>query len=221
VIVFADVIPPTTKDPTLSWIWQMATSFGATCSTDLTGKTTHLIAVDPATSKAKAARLYGHSIHVVTPGWLLDSTARWAIQDEERYALPVNVPDEETNTSVDDDEDERLNLDWAEADREVEDFINESGIDDAWDTDSDATHQFVDFRRKKRRHRHESGGESENSGEEDDRPFLAIRRARAKRRGKSHLSKVTTVSGNTTDNDMNSDMSSLDDFAGVLDSAID
>ncbi|KAI8880547.1 hypothetical protein K501DRAFT_224695 [Backusella circina FSU 941] len=233
VIVFADVIPPTTKDPTLSWIWQMATSFGATCSTDLTGKTTHLIAVNAFCSKVKAARLYGHSIHVVTPGWLLDSTARWAIQDEGGYALPAALsplPDEgeTTSTSVDDEEEEeeKLNLDWAEADREVEDFINESGIDDTGDTDSDATNTIVDFRRKKRRHKYQNSSESggENSGEEEEhpkRPFLAIRRARAKRRGKSHLSKVTTVSGNSTDNELNSDMSSLDDFAGVLDSTID
>lgn len=45
IIAFTDVIPKKIKDPTLSWIWQMATSFGAVCSMDLTGKTTHLIAV--------------------------------------------------------------------------------------------------------------------------------------------------------------------------------
>jgi RNA polymerase II subunit A-like phosphatase len=44
IIAFTDVIPQI-KDPSLSWIWQMANSFGAVCSMDLTGKTTHLIAV--------------------------------------------------------------------------------------------------------------------------------------------------------------------------------
>ncbi|KAG2232930.1 hypothetical protein INT48_006184 [Thamnidium elegans] len=79
IITFTDVIPQI-KDPTLSWIWQMATSFGATCSMDLTGKTTHLIAVK-FSSKVKAAREYGHSIHVVTPAWLLDSTSSCGIDD--------------------------------------------------------------------------------------------------------------------------------------------
>lgn len=50
IIAFTDVIPQM-KDPRLSWIWQMATSFGATCSMDLTGKTTHLIAVKVSNNK--------------------------------------------------------------------------------------------------------------------------------------------------------------------------
>jgi RNA polymerase II subunit A-like phosphatase len=158
-ITFSDVIlsPDNIKDPTLSWIWQTATSFGATCSVDLTGKTTHLIAMATSKSKVKAAREYGHaSIHVVTPAWLLDSTARWQIQPEENYAVEEVEPEHPEHTTLDleflsgqskkssndeeDEEDEDLieNINWDEANREVEDFINESGIDDVWDdTDSD------------------------------------------------------------------------------------
>lgn len=157
----ADVIPTKLKDPTLSWIWQMASSFGATCSMDLTGKTTHLIAVKANSNKVKAAREYGHSIHVVTPAWLLDSTARWTIQDENAYDLPEIDLENPESTSLDDLEDDSAfedernqeeeeeeevieNVDWDEADREVEDFINESGIDDVWDTeDSDTVERWV------------------------------------------------------------------------------
>ncbi|CEI95251.1 Putative Protein phosphatase [Rhizopus microsporus] len=148
VVSFApDVIPVYLKDPTLSWIWQMATSFGATCSTDLTGKTTHLIAVKW-DSKVKAAKEYGHS-KIVTPAWLLDSTARWKKQDEEMYALPdAELSDIENPDSVSlednlfDEKEEELieNVDWDEISKEVDDFMNESGIDDDGDTtDSEST----------------------------------------------------------------------------------
>lgn len=157
IITFSDVIlsPDNVKDPTLSWIWQTATSFGATCSVDLTGKTTHLIAIATSKSKVKAAREYGHaSIHVVTPAWLLDSTARWQIQPEENYSVEEVEPENPEHSTLDleflsgqdgkknnsdtTEEDLIENINWDEANREVEDFINESGIDDVWDdTDSD------------------------------------------------------------------------------------
>jgi RNA polymerase II subunit A-like phosphatase len=85
----------------------------------------------------------------VTPAWLLDSTARWSIQNEEYYTLPeIDIENpESTLLDLDDstfdnelnseEEEEKVNLDWEEANREVEDFINESGIDDIWETDSD------------------------------------------------------------------------------------
>ncbi|KAI8991116.1 hypothetical protein BDF20DRAFT_23210 [Mycotypha africana] len=187
IITFSDTILPNqnTKDPTLSWIWQMATSFGAMCSIDLTGKTTHLVAIETSRHKVKAARKYGSpSLHVVTPAWLLDSTAKWAIQPEENYpvlpthpphalsdssdseeaeeendmdenaseggnmaragtvAIPLLTPKSEDTQSRDEEDARRLNghdhhliedINWDEADREVEEFINESGIDDVWE----------------------------------------------------------------------------------------
>ena len=149
IITFSDMIlSPDLKDPTLSWIWQMATSFGATCSIDLTGKTTHLIAVSTSKNKVHAAREYGHC-KIVTAQWLLDSTARWKIQPEEKYEIKeyqipspkLSTEDEEQGLQDDQEEqeDELIeNINWDDANREVEDFINESGIDDIWgDTDSD------------------------------------------------------------------------------------
>jgi RNA polymerase II subunit A-like phosphatase len=46
-VVFSGVIPINTKTIAAnSWIWRMATSFGAECLTELLGKVTHLIAVN-------------------------------------------------------------------------------------------------------------------------------------------------------------------------------
>ncbi|KAG0166824.1 Carboxy-terminal domain (CTD) phosphatase [Apophysomyces sp. BC1034] len=160
-IVFSGVIP-LQQDPQTSWIWQLAESFGAVCSLELTGKITHLIAAKAGTSKVNAARHSGRLIKVVTPAWLLDTTSRWKIQNEERYALPstpsppgegeIENP-ESTPLDLDDgafdDEDIGLveNIDWEEADREVEDFINESGTD-VWDTESEAVERQVRQQRR-------------------------------------------------------------------------
>ncbi|KAI9357156.1 HAD-like domain-containing protein [Pilaira anomala] len=243
IIAFTDVIPQM-KDPSLSWIWQMATSFGATCSMDLTGKTTHLIAVKFG-SKAKAAREYGHSIHIVTPAWLLDSTASWSIQDEDKYAIdetpastPLELDDEEEEEDTFNSETEKVILDWDEANREVEDFINESGIDDIWDTDSD-TKKLISIkkspfvvenmrtRKRVKESNDKSGGESGGDGSEDDEvtnQFLAVRRRyhNPKKRVKSQLSQVTTASSSqcTSGNNSDDDLSSLDDLVGILDEAV-
>ncbi|CAO3654544.1 unnamed protein product [Mucor fragilis] len=246
IITFSDVIlSPDLKDPTLSWIWQMATSFGATCSLDLTGKTTHLIAVSTSKNKVHAAREYGHC-KIVSPLWLLDSTARWKIQPEEAYELKeYQIPSPKTSTedeeqALQDDQEapeEELveNINWDDANREVEDFINESGIDDIWgDTDSDTVESPLPIPSHGWKRKRDSGGESGGDGSDDDTTtssistasgpsILAVRRLKAKRRGKSHLSKVTTApsstctSGNTSDNED----SSLDDFAGILDKALE
>lgn len=45
-LVFSGVIPLQQRNPEESWIWRMASSFGATCVSDLTGKVTHLIAAN-------------------------------------------------------------------------------------------------------------------------------------------------------------------------------
>ncbi|KAG2196900.1 hypothetical protein INT47_005124 [Mucor saturninus] len=222
IIAFSDVIPPM-KDPTFSWIWQMATSFGAMCSMDLTGKTTHLIAVKSG-SKVKAAREYGHSIHTVTPAWLLDSTARWQIQNEENYALTNSDESDTESTPLleeeDEEEEQEVLVDWEDADREVEDFINESGIDDVWDTDSDTTTDSPQMRKSWKRKREKEGSGGESGGDDDsDSIILAVkRRARVTKRGKSHLSKVTTAPSSqcTTDDDLGS----LDDFVDILDDAL-
>lgn len=45
-VVFSGIIPLHQTKPEESWIWRMATSFGANCFHELTGKITHLIAAN-------------------------------------------------------------------------------------------------------------------------------------------------------------------------------
>ncbi|KAI9269858.1 hypothetical protein BY458DRAFT_510632 [Sporodiniella umbellata] len=232
-----DLIPTNIRDPTLSWIWQMATSFGGSCSTDLTGKTTHLITIRHDT-KVKTAKEHGHA-HIVTPAWLLDSTARWALQPEELYSLPEEV-DLESIEEAEKDEKSELDVDWDEVNKEVEDFMNESGIDDDGDTtDSDSTTHVnkvdsptASLHKKWKRKRALAGYDDSTLPEDEEN---AIAKKRHPKRGKSQLSKVTLMhshdipeestaseSDTTTTNPYNNsvanseDEDDLDSFVGVL-----
>ncbi|KAL0075274.1 hypothetical protein J3Q64DRAFT_1704091 [Phycomyces blakesleeanus] len=246
-LVFSGVIP-LHQEPSQSWLWQLAISFGANCELELTGKVTHLIAAKPGTSKVKAALKYGKRISIVTPAWLVDSTSRWAIQDEALYGLAQpSTPQEIENpesTPLDfedafEDADNSLveNIDWDEADREVEDCMNESGTD-VIDTDSDTVESPLGPPFKGKRKRYASGdGEDEESDEDSDQPRIRIRRpsrsrsplsarrAETAQRGRSHLSKVTTANSSdgseSPSNESDSSSSFLDDLAGELDDEID
>lgn len=64
-----------------------------------------------------------------------------SLLDLDDSAFENELLDDEEQELIDDEEQQEEevieNVDWDEANREVEDFINESGIDDVWDTDSD------------------------------------------------------------------------------------
>ncbi|KAI8882516.1 hypothetical protein K501DRAFT_333962 [Backusella circina FSU 941] len=137
--VFSGVIP-LHQAPQNSLIWKTATTFGAECGLELTGKVTHLIAASTGTSKVNAARKY-KKIHIVTPDWLTESTARWEIQPEEQYQLQMLSP---APSEVDNPESTALEfedvggyepevgavLDWNEADKEVDDLLGEVDSDE-------------------------------------------------------------------------------------------
>ncbi|KAI9031939.1 hypothetical protein CLU79DRAFT_730794 [Phycomyces nitens] len=246
-LVFSGVIP-LHQEPSQSWLWQLAKSFGADCGQELTGKVTHLIAAKPGTSKVKAALKYGRRISIVTPAWLVDSTSRWAIQDEALYGLAQpSTPQEIENpesTPLDfedafEDADNSLveNIDWEEADREVDDCMNESGTD-VIDTDSDTMESPLGPPLKGKRKRYASGDDDDEESDEDsDQPRirirrpsrsrspLAARRAETAQRGRSHLSKVTTANSSddseSPSNESDTSSSFLDDLAGELDDEID
>lgn len=126
-IVFSGVIPLQCR-PEDSSIWKMATSFGATCLTELTGKVTHLVAATVGTSKVNTARKY-NSIKIVSPSWLTNSAWEWKKQDEQEYlmALPregsIASEVENPEESSLDFEDEKLDIDWddSEVDAALED----------------------------------------------------------------------------------------------------
>jgi RNA polymerase II subunit A-like phosphatase len=86
-----------------------------------------------------AARKY-KKIHIVTPDWLTESTARWEMQPEDQYQLQMLSPapsevdnPESTALEFEDvsgyDPDVGAVLDWNEADKEVDDLLDESDSD--------------------------------------------------------------------------------------------
>lgn len=223
-IFFApDVLHRHIRDPTHSGIWHMAASFGATCSTDLTGKTTHFITLKW-DAKTKAAKEYGHA-KIVTPAWLLDSTARWKKQNEEAYSLQdAELSDIENPDSVSledhlfDEKEEELveNVDWDEVNKELEDFMDESEADNTTDSES-VTHTVPvkddsptdSLHRKWKRKR--AVNEEEEEEEED----------RIKKKGKSsvtilsneedHDLSMNSETGNNQGNDDDNEVDSYDD----------
>jgi RNA polymerase II subunit A-like phosphatase len=102
-IVFSSVIPLDMR-PETSEIWKTAQAFGAECSTELSNKTTHVVAnkvsfgdelktrpvlmieLKRGTAKVDAARRRG-GIQIVWLPWFTDSIALWQRQDERPYLL--------------------------------------------------------------------------------------------------------------------------------------
>ncbi|KAI9244428.1 hypothetical protein EDC94DRAFT_439463 [Helicostylum pulchrum] len=129
-VVFSGVIPLHQTKPEDSWIWRMASSFGANCFHELTGKVTHLIAANPGTDKAITARKYGH-IKVVSPAWITDSVWNWQRQDESEYLLPtIDVSPAEPD--IEDPESTQLEIDFDWEDDEVDEILgdeSDGGLD--------------------------------------------------------------------------------------------
>ncbi|KAI8137845.1 hypothetical protein BJV82DRAFT_633442 [Fennellomyces sp. T-0311] len=218
-IVFSGLIPQQ-QVLSASMYWRLAESFGAVCLPDLTGNVTHVIAAKAGTDKVNRARR-ANRIHIVTVDWLLDSTARWERLDEKRYILPSLTPSGDTrevevenpeSTPFDDgafDPGEHSlveDIDWDEADREVDDAINESGTDFG-DTDSEAidSPSAQSTPRKARRKRADLDDSSESESDVGARSPLAKRRITTAMRGRSQLSQVSTI--HDDDNESNSSIS--------------
>ncbi|KAI9361840.1 hypothetical protein BD770DRAFT_425557 [Pilaira anomala] len=137
-VVFSGIIPLHQTKPEESWIWRMATSFGANCFHELTGKVTHLIAANPGTDKAITARKYGH-IKIVSPAWITDSVWNWQRQDETKYLLPI-LDISPAESDIEDPESTQLEIDFDWEDDEVDEVLgdeSEGGINDDDDDDED------------------------------------------------------------------------------------
>jgi RNA polymerase II subunit A-like phosphatase len=87
-IVFSGMFP-TNADPETTDIWRTAKSFGAKCSTNLSNKTTHLIAANVGTEKVKLAR--EKNVWIVKPDWLYDCAWRWARIEGDEFRFPVSL----------------------------------------------------------------------------------------------------------------------------------
>lgn len=148
-LAFSGLIP-LNETPENSAVWTAAQDFGASCRRTLTHDVTHMIAAGPGTAKAEEAYRRG-DVHVVWPSWLNDSLCRWHRQEETDYKVPrsdrlaslgrdalhdlassIHADTEPENL----DEaalDDLANMDWGEAEDEVDAFLD----DDDEDTESE------------------------------------------------------------------------------------
>lgn len=83
-IVFSRVIP-LEMQPESHPLWQLAVSYGATCTAVLDASVTHIVATTGGTEKVLQARQMG--IPVVTPAWLECSCILWKRAHEQRFLV--------------------------------------------------------------------------------------------------------------------------------------
>lgn len=84
-IVFSRLIPDDGSPPEHQEPWRIATELGAECSTHITESTTHVVAADVGTDKAREASK--RNLHVICPEWLHLCSARWQHLSEEPFRL--------------------------------------------------------------------------------------------------------------------------------------
>lgn len=184
VIAFTGVIPRNVQ-PERSEIWQLAESFGAICSNDLTDKVTHLVTATLGTEKMhQAAKMQSRTgIHIVWLPWLQSSIALWKREPE--GAFLAQAKDEgaapSRPESVDADGDDRMEgavgedglTDEERRLKEREEAQDAADFDAAWDDDAQA--EFDKFMEEDSDEETESGskagdgnGEREVDGNESD-----------------------------------------------------
>ncbi|CAO3601341.1 unnamed protein product [Absidia cylindrospora] len=275
---------PSDQDPLMCRFWKLASTYGAHCSLELTGKVTHLIASRTGTAKVNKAKHYQQRIHSVAVAWLLDSVSRGRCQEEDLYPLVSSLPASTVVTPVTtplgnedellllleqqeaakkkknknhingNEDDHRIepqmeqedqstyneqaleedvhdidHIDWDEADKEVNDYMNESGTDDNYSSGPDSPvpdgkGQTPTGSRKRKR----NATPTATAGQVASSP-LAIRRAKTAERGPSRLSTMVNMNDPTSINNDNGDdddsssssSSSLSSFAGELDDEIE
>lgn len=156
-LVFSGLVALGTR-PEDSEYWKLATTFGATCSNQLSPRTTHLVANQPGTAKVHSARRFPR-VKVVYPQWLLDSVAKWVRLEEGPYLLPTveeprpaTTPPSPVRPELSDGESDAktttvtgaeavettgdkvdldlADLDWGDAMKEVDDLLLETDDDD-------------------------------------------------------------------------------------------
>ncbi|KAF2862268.1 hypothetical protein K470DRAFT_281109 [Piedraia hortae CBS 480.64] len=152
-LIFSGVIPLDVELEKQE-IYILATSFGAEVDTQLSSKTTHVIAIpERKTSKVRQAARKG--IEIVGPRWLLDCISAWKKLDEAPYRIHEDIKAEEVdgleaatpNPGPDSppEKDEALpqsesppvvenQEDWSDIDGDLAEFL---GSEDGSDSDSE------------------------------------------------------------------------------------
>jgi RNA polymerase II subunit A-like phosphatase len=199
-------------------------SFGAEVTTNVTRRTTHVIAnPDRKTTKVKRAARYPH-IKIVNPEWMLQCCSRWEHVDETPYIIETDAA-ERSGSPIADPEDESVdgtgdeaaddaphspivemsNDDWAQLDDELADFMNETDTDGGGsESDSDSVRSenstVSDTKQqtaKKKRKRTNSTDVSETENEESDSSVNSTT-SRLQRRKKRTMERVTSLTNVVT-----------------------
>ncbi|KAI4906396.1 hypothetical protein J4E90_010615 [Alternaria incomplexa] len=217
VVVFSGIIPlgvdVLTSDFAL-WIG----SFGAEVTTNVTRRTTHVIAnPDRKTTKVKRAARYPH-IKIVNPEWMFQCCTRWEHVDETPYIIETDAA-ERGGSPIADLEDESIdgtgdeaadnaspvvemsNDDWAQLDDELADFMNETDTDgggsesdsDSVRSDNSTASDTQQQAAKKKRKRTNSTDVSETEESDSSVNSTTSRLQRRKKRTMERVTSLTNV----------------------------
>jgi hypothetical protein len=74
-IVFSRVFPTGLQNPEFHPLWQLAVELGARCKTACDRSTTHVVALDRGTDKARWAKQHG--VYLVHPRWVEAASYQW------------------------------------------------------------------------------------------------------------------------------------------------
>lgn len=224
-------------------MWQLAEQFGATCSEDLTRRTTHVIAARKGTSKVNSAQRR-RDVSIVTLSWLLTSVNLWRRQPESAYILDGGSPQpSEVASSLNDeldaaqkslaeapdhmpDEAEDLHdIDWGDAEAEIEAFLNETDEEDSRieilheDTaDEHTSEDEASYSPTDGKKRSLPDSSASTSSVAVGSPLAKRRRVAAARVGRSKLKLSQKAVGTEGDEEVDDDAEDeeLDDFARAL-----
>lgn len=231
-----------------SEVWQLAEQFGATCSQELSRRTTHVVAARKGTSKVNSAQRR-RDVSIVTLSWLLTSVNLWRRQPESAYTLdpgsspqhsdvdsshpgdrpsPRNGVDEQDASENEDDEADLHEINWGDAEAEIQAFLDEtddedsrvdSSLEDGLDGSSPQGDTSANPNDRKKRPLSSSTSTNPEAKAAAGSPLAKRRRVAAARAGHSKLklsenALVPQEGGDGTTDDGEDD--ELDDFAKAL-----
>jgi RNA polymerase II subunit A-like phosphatase len=191
-------------------------SFGAEVTTDVTRRTTHVIAnPDRKTTKVKRAARYPH-IKIVNPEWMFQCCTKWEHVDETPYLIESD-PTERGGSPRPDAEDESVNgtgeedadgtpqspvVDmsdeaWAALDDELADFMNEPDTDGGSESDADSVHSEIstasDAKQTKKKRKRTSSAEVSEAEESDSSVTSTSQLQRRKKRTMERVTSLANV----------------------------
>jgi RNA polymerase II subunit A-like phosphatase len=198
-------------------VWQLAEQFGATCTKELSKRTTHVIAARKGTSKVNSAQRR-RDISIVTLAWLLNSVNLWRRQPESVYLLdagsspqhsdgvpstsgypsPSNTAGKEEGDELEDDA-HFDDMDWGDAEAEIQAFLEETDDEDSRsdiftpeeDSLPDGTAEGTDGKKRTL---------SASQHSESSSPLAKRRRVAAARVGRSKLKMSESADAPSADN---------------------